>query len=336
MSTRPTLLIVALALGGAALLLLAGPHALAPVYLPAGLGAFVALVAGMRLLRELRLKERASMAIGASVLGFLAGGVSGVGPFPGALAYAAAFLPLFLVFVAGLGGERIAHELARLEGECDDPAARPRVLARAVAIREEARAAARALDAEASGSPAHAGDPRAIYAYAAEVIAFTRALDQDWAAAIAALSEVPIAWMPAPMRPLMVSNLGFFHLAAQDAPGAMAALDRLPEKDAAAEHRPALRAARALALVHLDRAEEALAIVGRDDRASLPPDRLRPRYALVRAAALHARGEDEAARAAIAAAVASPDARDELRRFRPALPAQAAALLDAALDEARG
>ncbi|APR82307.1 Hypothetical protein A7982_07656 [Minicystis rosea] len=333
MQARPTLVVFALAATGACLLLLAGPHALTSDYAPAGLGAVIAAGAVARLLGDLRAKDRLSIAAGAGFLGFLVGSVSGVGPFPASLSFAGAFLPAFVLFVAGIGRERAAFELAKLEQAIDDPEARPRAKARAVAIRDEARSAARALDPEAKGSSTHAGDPRAVYAYAAEVIADAHALDQAYAAAVETLGEVPVRWMPVPMRPLMIGNLAFWHLAAGAPDAALAALDRLPEAEAAAEHRPVLRAARALALVHLARTDEALDAVGRSDDDTLPPDRLKPRYAIVRALAAR---DDASIRAALAAVVATKEGRDELQRMRPAVPASAAAIVDGVLSSAAG
>jgi hypothetical protein len=324
-AARAPLILVALAVAGACAVLLAG---VSPGWAPAGLGALGALGATAWLLREMRPRHRFSIAAGAGALGFLVGTVSGAGPFPASLSFAAAFLPALLFFMAGVGRERVAYELARLEEIVDDAGARPGVIARASAIRDEARAAARALDPEARRAPAHPGDPRGVYAYAAQVVAYARALDADHAGAVEALSEVPIAWMPAPMRPLMLGNLAFWHLCAGDAAGAMAALDRLPEKDAAAEHRAVLRAARALALLHLDRAEEALALVGRSDAESLPPTRLAARYGVVRALALAALGDDEAAAVALAAVRATPEGSAEIERVRPAVPSGGSALLD--------
>ena len=129
------------------------------------------------------------------------------------------------------------------------------------------------------------------------------------------------------MPPSMIANLAFLHLCAGDAAAALAALDRLPEASAAASHRPVLRAARALALVHLDRPAEALGLVGRSDAESLPPEHLRARYGFARALALEALGENDAARHAMAEAAAAPGGAAELRRFRPAAPASAAGLL---------
>ncbi|MFT3766915.1 MAG: hypothetical protein QM820_15565 [Minicystis sp.] len=331
MTTRPTIVIFALAMSGACLLLLAGPHALPSVYAPAGLGAILAGLAVARLLGDLRSRDRLSIAAGTAVLGFLVGAVSGVGPFPASLAYAGAFLPAFVLFLAGVGRERMAFELSKLEEAIDDPAARPRAMARAVVIRNEARSAARTLDPEAKQASTHAGDARAVYAYAAEVIAYGHALDQAYASAVETLSEVPLRWMPAPMRPLMIGNLAFWHLAAGAPDAALSALDGLPEAEAAAEHRPVLRAARALALVHLSRSGEALDLVGRTDDDVLPPDRLKPRYAIIRALALAGGGDTEGARAAITAIVATTEGRAELERMRAAVPASAAAIVAEAL-----
>lgn len=328
MTARPSLVVLALAGAGAAALLFVEPPVRSTTYVPAGIGALVALAASAWLLRELGGRGRTTFAVGAGVLGFLAGSVSGVGPFPASLAYAAAFLPAGLLFLAGVGRDRLVSELSRLEDASDDAAARPRVAARAAALRDQARVAARALDPEGRETPPHFGDPRAVHAYAAQVLARARALDGAYGEAVAALGEVPVPWMPAPLRTLMVGNLSFYHLSAGDPAAALAVLDRLSEAEAEAVHRPVLRAARALALVHLDRAGEALALVGRDDGASLPPEHLRARYALVRVCALVALGEDDAARVALSAALAAPEGREEIARLRPAVPARAASMLD--------
>lgn len=331
MTARPTLVLVALAATGATLFLLAGPHALAAGYTPAGLGALAVALAMARLLGDLRPRARLSIAAGAGALGFLVGAVAGVGPFPAALAFGAAFLPAFALLLAGVGREQLAFEVARLEDVVDDAAARPAALARADAIRTEARAAARALDPDARGAPAHAGDPRAVYAYAAQVLAYGRALEGGYADAVAALGEVPRRWMPGSMRPLMIGNLAVWHLAAGAPEAALAVLDDLPEKDAVADHRPVLRAARALALVHLGQAGAALAIVGRSEEEAPSPGRLAPRYALVRALSLAAEGDAAAARALLAATIATPEGRAEVTRLRPAVPASSAALVDGVL-----
>lgn len=327
MTARPTLVILALAVTGASALLFAGPHVLPSVYVTAAFGALWAGVAVAWLLRELRPRDRFSIAAGAGVLGFLVGSVAGVGPFPASLSFAASFLPSLVLFIAGIGRERQAFELARLEEAIDDPAARPRAAARAAAIRDETRAAAREIDPDARTAPAHAGDPRGVYAYAAEVLAYAHAQDGAYAPAVEALAEVPLRWMPAGMQPLMIGNLAFCHLCLGDAKAALDALDRLAEKDVAPEHRAVLRASRALALLRQDRADEALGIVGKTDEESLPPERMKPRYAVVRALALAASGD----RAGAAAALASPEARAELARLRPAAPPGAIAVVDEVL-----
>lgn len=318
---RPLLGLALLALAGASALVLAGARVPAG-YLPAALGALTVLFALLRFLRELRERDRRVIAGGAAALGFLCAAVAAVGPYPAALSFAAAFLPALILILLGFGRERLAFELSHLEQAVDDPAARPHARARAAEIRDEARRAARALDPEATGGPAHPGDPRAVFAYAAEVLADACFQDGSAKDAALALGEVPSAWMPAEMRALMIGNLAFFRLAAGDPQGALEGLDAEPAGG------PAIRAARAAALIHLDRAAEALALVGRSDDESLPPERLRPRYALLRALALAALGEEKPAREALAQARALPDGEAELRRFRRAIPAQLTSLLD--------
>jgi hypothetical protein len=317
---RPLFALALLAVAGASALVLAGARAPGG-YVPALLGALAVLLALGRLLRELRPRDRRAIAGGAAALGFLCASVAAVGPHPAALSFAAAFLPALVLILLGFGRERLAFELSRLEEAIDDPAARPAARARARAIRDEARSAARALDPEATGGPAHPGDPRAVFAYAAEVLADACFQDGSAEEAALALGDVPSAWMPAAMRPLMLGNLAFFRLAAGAPEAALAGLDAEPAAG------PAVRAARALALVHLDRAAEALALVGRSDDDSLPPERLRARYAIVRALSLAALGEAAAARAALTAARALPEGDAELARLRPAVPAQLASLL---------
>ena len=328
MTARPTLVVLALAASGAAALHFAGPRAPAGPYAPASLGALVAFLAVGRLLRDLRARDRLSISAGAGALGFLVGAVSGVGPVPASLSFAGAFLPALALLLAGVGRERVAFELSRLEDAVEDPAARSQAVARAMAIRDEARAAARARDPEARGAPEHAGDPRGVYAYAAEVVAYGRARGGDHAGAVASLDEVPVRWMPAAMRPLMIGNLAFFHLCLGAPVAALAALDRLPEKDAAADHRAVLRAARAAALARLDRGQEALALVGRSDEESLPPDRLKARFAVVRAMALLALGDREGAARELGRARRMDGGPAEVARFRPALGERAGALVD--------
>lgn len=324
MTARPTLVVFAIASAGACLLLLAGPHELPSRYVPAAFGALVAGLVVARLLRDLRPRDRLSIAVGAGFLGFLVGSVSGVGPFPASLAFAGAFLPAFALFVAGIGRERAAFELAELEEAIDDPKARADAIARASALREEAGRAAREMDPEARGEPEHAGDPRAVHAYASQVVAYGRALDAAYEAAIEALDPVPIAWMPRPMRPLMISNLAFFRLCAVAPEAAIDALDRLPEKDAVAEHRAVLRVTRAAALAHLGREEEARALVGSNDDEVLPPERLAHRFAIVRA---FLEADPGRAEEAFRAVVVTPEGRAELARFRAAAPSGPAEII---------
>lgn len=329
MTARPTLVVFAIAAMGASLLLLAGPHALPSTYAPAALGALVSGLVTARLLRDLRGRDRLSIAAGAGFLGFLTGAVSGVGPFPASLAFAGAFLPAFALFLLGVGRERAAFELAELEEALDDPAKRPAVVERATALREEAGRAAREIDPQAKSAPEHAGDPRAVHAYASQVVAYGRALDGAHDAAIAALEPIPVVWMPAPMRPLMISNLAFFHLCAGAPEAALAALDRLAEKDAFPEHRAALRVTRAAALAHLGRLEEARALVGSSDDEVTPPERLAHRFAIVRA---FCEADPDRARAALTAVARAPEGRAELARFRAAAPPASAEIIAQVLE----
>ena len=322
MRARPTVVVIAIAAVGASLLLLAGPHALPSAYAPAALGAAIATHA---LLRDLRPRDRLSIGAGAGILGFFAGSVSGIGPFPASLAFAGAMLPSFALFLAGVGRERLAFELSHLEETIDDPRARPAAIARATEIREEARRRAIAIDPDTRGEPEHAGDPRAVLAYAAQVIAYARALDGAFAEAVAALDPVPTIWMHPSMRPLMIGNLSFFLTCSRSPEAALTALDRLPEKQAAPELRAVLRAARAAALAQLGRAEEALALVGRSDADVAPPDRLAPRYAILRA---FCDADEDRAREALGAVASTPQGRAELSRFRPAAPEPMAPIVD--------
>jgi hypothetical protein len=239
------------------------------------------------------------------------------GPLAWPLGFGAAWLPALMLLLAGVGRERFAYELERLEEEADAPAARPRVLKRATAIRDEAREAARALDPDAKGGPEHPGDPRGVYAYAAQVTGYALALDHRFEEAVKSLGDVPQAWMPAPMRPLMLSNLSQWLLGAGDVAGARLALEGAPEKEADEEVRPILRAARAAVLVHAGEIDAALDIVGRKDRERGEPAMVRQRYRIVRAHALAAKGEEVPARAELRR-VLEEAGPEELRRWQTA------------------
>lgn len=318
MTARPTLVVLASAALGAFALMVLGPSLLPSTVGPAGLGALAAFGTTLWLLRELRRRDRLSMSAGAAALGFLIGLASSAGPYPEALSFAAAWLPAYLLFLGGIGRERLAFELARLEDVSDQADRRPEVIARASAILGEARAAARDLDPEASEAPLHAGDPRAVYAYAAQVVAYCRALDRAFDAAIAALGEVPPIWMPAPLRPLMLSNLAFFHLCAGAPAEALRALDQLPEQAAPPASRAALRVMRAAVLVHQGKPAESLELIGAAGDDAGEPEHLRARFAVTRAHALAAQGDRAAAEGEVRRAQGAPGGADEIRRWLPA------------------
>jgi hypothetical protein len=317
-TARPTLVVLVSAALGALALVILGPLLPPSTYGSAALGALAAFGTTLWLLRELRRRDRISITAGAGALGFLIGIASSAGPYPEALSFAAAWLPAYLLFVGGIGRERLAFELARLEEVSDQADRRPEVIARASAILGEAREASRALDPEAEEAPLHAGDPRAVYAYAAQVVAYCRALDRDFEAAIAFLGEVPPVWMPAPMRPLMLGNLAFFHLCAGAPEAALGALEKLPEQEAPPASRAALRVMRAAVLVHQGKPAESLALVGAAGDDAGEPAHLRARFALTRAHALVKQGDRAAAESEIRRAIAAPGGADELRRWLPA------------------
>jgi tetratricopeptide (TPR) repeat protein len=315
---RPSLVVLGLAALGALAFVMVGPGVAPLPFGPPALGALAAAGTTLWLLRELRPRDRASIAGGAGALGFLIALASGVGPYPEALSFAAAWLPAYLLFLSGIGRERLAFELARLEEQSDDPVLRPRVLARAEAILRDAREAARELDPDAREVPLHPGDPRAVYAYAAQVTAYCRALDKDFPAAIAALGEVPPLWMPAPMRPLMLGNLAFWHLCAGAPEEALRALDALPEQQAPATSRAGLRVMRAAALVWQDKPAEGIALVGAAGDDAGEPAHLRARFAIVRAHALVHQGEHDAARGEVRRALDAPGGAEDIRKWLPA------------------
>jgi hypothetical protein len=317
-TARPTLVVLASAVLGAFALVILGPSLLPSAVGAAALGALAAFGTTLWLLRELRRGDRLSMSAGAAALGFLIGIASNAGPYPEALSFAAAWLPAYLLFVSGVGRERLTFELNRLEGVSDRADRRPEVIVRASAILGEARAAARALDPDASEGPLHAGDPRAVYAYAAQVVAYCRGLDRAFDAAIAALGEVPSIWMPAPMRPLMLGNLAFFHLCAGAPDEALRALDKLPEQAAPPASRAGLRVMRAAVLVHQGKPAEGLALIGAAGDDAGEPEHLRARFAVTRAHALAAQGDRAAAEGEIHRALDASGGADEIRRWLPA------------------
>lgn len=315
LEARPAVVVALIAVAGAIALAAASRALPEARYAYAALGSLTSLLITLWLLRALRPRDRRLIALAASALGFFAGAAASRPPYPAASSFAAALLPSFVALLAGVGSERVAMELSRLEDDLDDPSARPRVIARAGEILERAKSAARAFDPDAIEEPRDAGDPRAIVAYASQVIAYARAEDGDFLGAIASLGEVPLAWMPPLMRPLMVANLAFFFLAEADPDRALAELDKLQDERAPAEMRPALRAVRAIALAALGRGDEGLALVGRSDEDGAPPERFRLRYEVARAHAFAAMGDEESARTAIARAIAMKEGKRELARW---------------------
>jgi hypothetical protein len=302
---------------GVVVLLLAAPRLPAPGYTPAALGAAAVLLTLATLLRHFPQRERLTIAAIAAALGFFAGAAATMGELAWPLGFAAAWLPAVLLLLAGSGREGLAYELERLEAEADAPAARSRVIARAGTIRDKARAAARALDPDAARPPEHPGDPRGVYAYAAQVAGYALALEGRFEEAAQSLADVPQAWMPAPMRPLMLSNLSHWLLCAGDIGGAGLALEGAPEKEASEEVRPVLRAARAAVLVRAGEIDEALDLVGLEDGERGEPPLVRQRYRVTRAHALAAKGEVEAARAELERVLEDAGV-EELRRWLPA------------------
>lgn len=314
---RPTLIAALLAMCGAGALLVLG-EALPPThYGSAILGAVCASVTTHVLLRELKRRDRVSISIGVGMLGFLAGAAAATGAYPWPLGFAGAYVPALLLFFAGVGRERLFLELERLEGEADDAAARPRVLRRVMSIRDSARKAARAIDPDADEEAFHAGDARAIYAYAAQVAGYLLSLEGRYDEAIAALSEVPMPWMPKPLRPFMMSNLSCWHLCAGDLEGARRTIDQAPEDGTEPEVRPILRGTRAAVLVREGDAEAALDLIGRKDGELGEPPIVTQRYRITRAHAFAAQGEIEAARAEIQRVIEDGEI-EELRRWLPA------------------
>lgn len=317
MIARPAATSVLLVGAGMAALFTLNPQLPASRYGPAALGAGTVLLVGAWLLRELGRRERLAILAGAAVLGFLAGVAAGKGSLGWPLGFGAAWLPLLFLLLAGLGRERLAIELERLEEEADQPEARAGVLARATKIRDEARVAADRVDPDRKATPADAGDARSIYAYAAQVAGYALALEGRHEEAAASLGEVPEAWMPEPLRPLLLSNLSHWYLCAGDVDAAARALEGVREEDALPEARPVVRAARAAVLVRSGQVDAALDIVGRADLEQNEPAMVRQRYRVTRAHALAAQGDAAGARAELER-VLEEAGSEELRRWLPA------------------
>ena len=315
---RPTLLIALIAAIGAAGLKLATPMLPPARYLPASIGALMAGVVVYLLLHELPRASRRSLGIGVAFLGFFIGAASAasLAKIAWPAGFGAAWFPAVMLFLAGFGSERFALELSRLENDVDRSEDRPRVIARATQIRDAAEKESRHLDREAKGKPDAMTDPRAIYAYAAQVAAYGHALDGRYPEAIASLGAVPPNWMPGPMAWLMLSNLAFWNLCVGDTVKAQAAIDAADHKDSHPQSRPLFRATKAMVLVCNGKVDEALAIVGESEGDE--PDRLRARYSLVRAHVLFAAGRKDAARKEVRLVIDNPDSSDELQRWLPA------------------
>jgi hypothetical protein len=314
---RPTLLVVVLALGGATGLMLMEAALPASRYAAAGLGAACVGLTTRVLLRSHTWREASSFALGAAVLGFLAAFAAAGGKHPWPIAFAAAWLPALLLFLSGVDNERIAAELDRLQSDVDSPELRSRAIARAQQIRNEARETARALDPQASGRSHGMNDPRAIYAYAAQVAGFALALDDRFAEAASSLREVPPAWMPTSMRTLMLCNLSHWQLCTGDLAAAQRTLEDAQDEHTPPEVLPYLRDARAAVLVRTGEVEAALDMIGRKDGELGEPQEVQQRYRITRAHALAALGDAAAAREELARIVKG-GGLDDLRRWIPA------------------
>ncbi|WP_437316253.1 hypothetical protein [Sorangium sp. So ce385] len=209
-----------------------------------------------------------------------------------------------------LGGLVQARRAARSAGRAEAPAPTGRLL-------RAARPAARAGEAPAASPPSHRGDPRAIYAYAAQVVGQSLAYQGSYRAAAASLRDVPLDWTPPGVRLLVMSNLAHWQLCAGDVEAARRLLPDLDEERAPASVRPLVRGARAAVLVRTGDAEGALSLVGRSDGERDEPSEVRQRYRITRAHALAARGELAAARAELRRVVDDVGV-DELCRWIPA------------------
>lgn len=315
MLTRPTFVVALCAALGTIGLRLASPYLPPSKYAPALVGALGALLVTAFLLRDLPKAQRNGLALAAGVLGFFVGVAASatLAKMLWPAGFGTAWMPAFLLFLAGFGAERLTHELTRLENDIDRSAERPRVIARGIEIRDAAEAEAKRLDPQTKTTPKDASDPRTVFAYAAQVVGYGYALDERFDDAVASLGKVPVVWMPAPMRLLMLGNLAFWNLCRGDVPAAQKAIEAGDEEGALPEARPHFRVSKAMVLVHAGKAKQALDIVG--DKEGTEPLRLRRRYALVRAHALMGSGREAEARTALEDMLEDPAGADEVRRW---------------------
>ncbi|XXY54768.1 hypothetical protein WME91_26920 [Sorangium sp. So ce269] len=223
----------------------------------------------------------------------------------GALAVATAALLL----LGGFLQEKLALGPARLRSRAD----RADAPARARPAQPPQPPAAR----PAVAPPSHLGDPRVIYAYAAQVVGQSLAWEGNYKAAAASLRDIPPDWILPQVRMLLLSNLAQWQLCAGDLGAATRLLDDLDEDRAPASVRPLVRGARAAVLVRTGDVEAALSLVGRRDGELDEPAEVRQRYRITRAHALAARGELAAARAELRRVVDDVGV-DELCRWLPA------------------
>ncbi|MGK3988137.1 hypothetical protein WME99_34160 [Sorangium sp. So ce136] len=227
----------------------------------------------------------------------------------GALAVATAALLL----LGGFLQEKLTLGPARLRSRAD----RADASARARPAQPPRPPAGRPAVAPAAAPPSHLGDPRVIYAYAAQVVGQSLAWEGNYKAAAASLRDIPPDWILPQVRVLLLSNLAQWQLCAGDLGAATRLLDDLDEDRAPASVRPLVRGARAAVLVRAGDVEGALSLVGRRDGERGEPAEVRQRYRITRAHALAARGELAAARAELRRVVDEVGV-DELCRWLPA------------------
>ncbi|WP_437621836.1 hypothetical protein [Sorangium sp. So ce1151] len=218
-----------------------------------------------------------------------------------------------LLLLGGFLQEKLPFGPARLRSRADH-AASP---ARARPAHLPQPPASRPALGPAAPPPRHLGDPRVIYAYAAQVVGQSLAWEGNYKAAAASLRDIPPDWILPQVRVLLLSNLAQWQLCAGDLGAATRLLDDLDEDRAPASVRPLVRGARAAVLVRAGDVDGALSLVGRRDGERGEPAEVRQRYRITRAHALAARGELAAARAELRRVVDDVGV-DELCRWLPA------------------